>query len=227
MKDFISESFKEALKDYLFLKNKEYPDKAAGKLVGDRYRLTGVQRMVLFRGVTSTAKALIRQGKLTGDSAGKKLYVDGYNVLFTIMNYLTGKAVFIGNDGLLRDAGAGYGEIEKETFFYKAVDLFFQWLGNCAAESVTIYLDRSVTNNALHRKVMESQIQALTIDGEVNLVPLADRELKGKRDGLIATSDSQIIDAAPGKIIDAARHTLESKYGDRIEILDLRHTASP
>jgi len=221
MKDFTSESFSEALKDYLFLKNKGYPGKAAVKLVGDRYRLTGIQRMVLFRGITSTAKALTRQGKITGDLAGKKLYLDGYNVLFTIMNYLVGKVIFIGNDGILRDGGAGYGKIENEAFFYKAVDLLFQWLGNSAVESVIIYLDQPVTNSALHVKALERQMQEVKITGKVNRVQLADTELKGKRDGLVATSDSEIIDAIPGKIIDAARNTLESKHGDRIEILNL------
>ncbi|HEQ71464.1 MAG TPA: DUF434 domain-containing protein, partial [Spirochaetia bacterium] len=33
-------NFKIAVDDYRFLKNRNYPDKAALKLVGDRYRLS-------------------------------------------------------------------------------------------------------------------------------------------------------------------------------------------
>jgi len=56
--DVVTESFKHAVKDYFFLINKKYPEKETVKLIGDRYRLTGLQRTVLFRGITSKKKAL-------------------------------------------------------------------------------------------------------------------------------------------------------------------------
>ena len=128
MNDLLTDSFKQAVKDYSFLMDKDYPEKSTLKLVGDRYRLTGLQRTVLFRGITSTGKTRSRQSKITHDPKGKKLYVDGYNVLFTIMNYLMGKTVFICNDGFMRDSGGTYGGIEDETLFYKAVELFFDFI---------------------------------------------------------------------------------------------------
>lgn len=223
MKGLATASFKEAVMDYLFLESKEYPGKAALKIVGDRYRLTGTQRMVLFRGIFSIDKALSRKFKITTDLKGKKLYLDGYNVLFTIMNYLLGKVLFIGNDGLLRDAGAGYGKIEKEEFFYKAIDLLFDWPGNSAVESMVIYLDRSVPNSDLHLKALERELRQSNINGKVNLVRLADEELKRKRDGVIATSDSEIIAATTCRVFDAARKILEANYGQGLNILDLNN----
>ena len=223
MEEFVTPPFKEAVNDYLFLKSKEYPEKAAIKLVGDRYRLTGIQRMILFRGIASPGTATGRQSKITGDITGKKLYVDGYNVLFTIMNYLLGKVIFKAFDGILRDAGAGYGKIEKEGFLYKAMDILFQWPGSSEAESMTIYLDRSISNSDAHAKELERRMNRAHISGQVIPVQFADKELKQKRDAVIATSDSEIIDAVPCRILDAARHALESKYGDRIKILDLKY----
>jgi len=53
----VSPALKDAVKDYFFLQNKAYPEKASVALVGDRYRLSKEERMVLFRGITSYQQA--------------------------------------------------------------------------------------------------------------------------------------------------------------------------
>lgn len=219
MTDLVTESFKSALKDYFFLLNKGYPETPALKLVGDRYRLSGRQRNVLYRGITSKEKALSRKSKLTGDLKGKELSVDGYNVLFSIMNYLMGKTVFIGNDGILRDSGGAYGKIENETFFYKAIDILFNFIKTSGIKSLVIYLDTPVTNSGVHKKDLENKMSEAGIAGKVFLAKPADSELKGKRDGIIATSDSGIIDVTECKVFDLARQSLEKNY--KINVLDL------
>ena len=219
MADLVTESFKCALQDYFFLLNKGYPETPTLKLVGDRYRLTGLQRNVLYRGITSKEKSLSRKSKLTGDLKGKQLYVDGYNVLFSIMNYLLGKTVFIGNDGILRDAGGAYGKIENETFFYKAIDIVFNFIKESGIQSLIIYLDSPVTNSGVHKKDLENKMSAAGIEGKVFPVKLADSELKERRDGMIATSDSGIIDVTDCKVFDLARQCLEKSY--KIKVLDL------
>ncbi|NIM17098.1 MAG: DUF434 domain-containing protein [Candidatus Aminicenantes bacterium] len=222
MKDILTESFKAALKDYLFLRNREYPEKPSMKLVGDRYRLTGIQRIVLFRGITSEAKAQQRKAKTTtaADLEGKELYLDGYNVLFTIMNYMLGKAVFIGNDGILRDAG-DYGEIENERIFYKAIEVLMDFIRACAAAWLIIYLDRSVPGSITHKDALQGKMLQLNIQGEVYLVQSADKELERKTGGVIGTSDSEIIDVTSCRVLDTARLALEKQF--KTDILDLEN----
>lgn len=220
-KNIITNAFKDALTDYYYLLNKNYPEKETLKLVGDRFRLTGPQRTVLFRGVTSNKNASTRKSKPIPieDLKGKKLYIDGYNVLFTIMNYLLGKMVFIGNDGILRDSGGAYGKIEKEEIFYKAINTLMEFLHRQNIENVTIYLDEPVSNSQSHASQIEKKMREEKIKGEVRLLQSVDHRLKQINDGVIATSDSEIIHQTPGKIIDLARGTLETTYG--ISILDL------
>jgi hypothetical protein len=220
-KNIITNAFKNALTDYYYLLNKNYPEKETLKLVGDHFRLTGPQRTVLFRGITSKKKASIRKSKRIPieDLKGKELYIDGYNVLFTIMNYLLGKMVFIGNDGILRDSGGAYGKIEKEEIFYKAATTLMDFLQQRNIENITIYLDEPVSNSQSHVSLIEKKMQEEKIKGEVRLLHSVDHRLKQIKDGVIATSDSEIIDRTPGKIIDLARTTLEDTYG--ITILDL------
>lgn len=217
----ITDAFKDALTDYYYLLNKNYPGKETLKLVGDRFRLTGVQRTVLFRGISSKENALNRKAKLIPleNLKEKILYIDGYNVLFTMMNYLLGKAIFIGNDGILRDSGENYGKIENETTFYQSANLLMDFIHKNAPREVAIYLDTPVSNSSSHLDRLEKQVQQKKIKGKIHLTREVDQQLRQINDGAIATSDSQIIDCTAGKIIDLARSALETTYG--ITILDL------
>lgn len=219
MSELLTDAFKQAMKDYSFLLDKDYPERPALKLAGDRYRLSGLQRTVLFRGITAAGKARSRQSKIFHLLKGKPLHVDGYNVLFTVMNYLLGKTVFISNDGLMRDSGGTYGGIEDETFFYKAVDLFLDFIKKSEVGPVIIYLDSPVSGSTSHKNELESRMHRAGIDGEVVLEKEADVRLKEVSDGIIATSDSEIIDAADCNVFDLARKCLEANYELDIPVL--------
>ncbi|MFC2155033.1 DUF434 domain-containing protein [Acidobacteriota bacterium] len=219
MVDIVTARFKEALRDYFFLLNRRYPEKPAVKLVGDRYRLGSVERITLYRGITSEEKALRRRAKIVADIKGENLYVDGYNVLFTIMNYLFGKFIFIGCDGLVRDCGEAYGKVENETLFCRAVDLLLGYIGGCEPALIEIYFDSPVSGSALHVNGVEKRLGGKELAGDVLLVKSADEELKEKTAGIIATCDSEIIDNSQCRVVDLARKALENNF--KIEILDL------
>jgi hypothetical protein len=220
-KNLITNTFKDALTDYYYLLNKNYPEKETLKLVGDRFRLTGVQRSILFRGITSKVKALKRKAKLISleNLRGKILYIDGYNVLFTIMNYLLGKVTFIGNDNILRDSGGTYGKIENETTFFQSANLLMDFIHKNAFQQITIYLDSPVSNSSSHLNELVKIIPQKKIKGHIHLIRSVDHQLKQINDAVIATSDSEIIDHTTSKIIDLARGALETSYG--VTILDL------
>jgi hypothetical protein len=220
-KNLITKAFKNALTDYYYLLNKNYPEKETLKLVGDRFRLTGVQRTILFRGITSEKNISIRKSKQIPieDLKGKGLHIDGYNVLFTLMNYLLGKMVFVSNDGILRDSGGAYGKIKKEEIFYQAASALMDFMRQRNIENITICLDQPVSNSQSHVIRIEKKMQEEKIKGEVRLLQSVDNRLKQIKDGVIATSDSEIIDHTDSKILDLARSALETTYG--ITILDL------
>jgi hypothetical protein len=219
--DFNRTAFNEALTDYYQLLNKNYPEKETLKLVANRYRLSGLERTLLFRGITSKEKVLLRKAKQRspGNLPGIPLAVDGYNVLFTIMNYLLGKPVFIGNDGILRDSGGAYGKIENPGTFDKAAFLLVDFVRLRHLEKVVLYLDRPVTGSDSHKRELEEKMQQEKVKGEIRLLSSVDRCLKQKHGCVIATSDSEIIDATPGKILDLARYILENAF--ETEIPDL------
>ena len=113
----ITDSLRAAAADYLLLAERDYSRTAALKLVGDHYRLSAVQRSILYRGIQSSSESRRRTAKRVDDVDSAKLCVDGFNILYTIANYLYGRPLFISTDGWLRDAGevhgAGFGASVK------------------------------------------------------------------------------------------------------------------
>ncbi len=211
--------FFDAVNDYFFLLNREYPEKAALKLVGDRHRLSGNQRNCLYRGITSEVKAHQRKSKLIQDIKNQVIHIDGYNILFTIMNYLLGKTLFIANDGLLRDSSESYGQIENDKIFTRSTELALEYLSDNRPGHLTIYLDSTVKNFKTHSKLLEKSLIDHRISGKILSLRHADSGLKKIKDGIIVSSDSEIIDAVSLRLADVARQTLEMTFD--IQVLDL------
>jgi len=118
----IRPEFKTALKDYLFLLEKKYPQKAVLKLVSDKYGLNTYERSMLFRGVV-TKEDIEKRKQLESLPAGQNLFVDGFNVLRTVASYFLGRPVYIAMDGFLRDASELHGKPLKVEFREKALNL--------------------------------------------------------------------------------------------------------
>jgi hypothetical protein len=221
----VSPAFREAAEDYFTLLNKQYPEKASIALVGDRYRLTKDERMILFRGITSHAKALSRRSKLSPSPRLPEIHIDGYNVLFTLLNYRLGKLLFIGNDGYLRDAGGTHGRLTHGELFLEMAKDFFSHLSTLGFQRVQVYLDSPVSHSALHAEEIRDLIRKSGLEGDCTLWDSADYRLKRASAPCIASSDTAIIDALPGPFFDAARSFLEERY--KPKFLDLSSWFTP
>ena len=212
--------FIEAARDYRLLLDRGYPVDASIKLTGDRYRLDKAERMVLFRGVLpvilSRANALRRAVSVPRDS---RMAVDGYNILFTITNYLRGHPLFISTDGFLRDAGGAHGRVADAAQFYAAIDELCGNLALLEVTQATFFLDAPIPRSAEHAEALRKALAHRDIAGEVILVPSADGFVSAWKDGMIATSDSAIIAKANAPAFDLARHILETRYA--AEFVDL------
>ena len=195
-KKYLSNDFKNAVKDYYYLLENDYSKKATIKLIGDRYRLTGLERSVLLRGIIKKEKALERKNKLLKEFEinNKLLVIDCYNVLMTVISYLSGKFFYIANDGFLRDAGEFHGKIGKSEGISKALTLLFKYLSNNKMERIEMYLDSPVTNSKELSKNICMLFDKYKIIGNSYVVKSADYYLIHSKDGICSTSDSTIID---------------------------------
>jgi len=208
-----NENFGKGALDYFYLQDRNYPQKGTLKLVGDRYKLSGDQRTVLYRGISSKKYSDERKLRLTAALSNKTLIIDGYNVLFTILNYRLGKLVFISTDGILRDAGSLHGKIRNEDIFRECITLLFSYLITRKPAYLSIFLDSPVSHSAKHKDIIDKTLNDYSLSGCCKLVKSPDFEIKQNSAGVICTSDTAIINKTKNNIADLPRAVLEHNFG--------------
>ncbi|MFP4566788.1 MAG: DUF434 domain-containing protein [Spirochaetaceae bacterium] len=208
----IRPAFGRAVADYALFIERGYPVKGVLKLVGDRYRLSGTERTILYRGVVSRACAEARRRRMIAPEdipRGSTIIVDGHNVLFTVVNYLQGRPVFIAVDGYLRDAGNPARRIQAGEDYRRAVSELGERFRGLDAGRIAVYFDEPVTYSKDHIGTARQAWADLGEKLELHLVRSADHALTLRAADLIATSDSTLIDRSPVPLVDFARWIVE------------------
>jgi hypothetical protein len=224
MSDIFTESFRQAIRDFSYLIENEYPRKAILKLIGDRHLLSKTQRTLLNRGIIKKKDAVNRYKKLASGIKDAVLYIDTYNVLFILSNYLLGRLVFISTDGFIRDAGEAYGKVHREKVFLRSVGLLMDYLGNTMPSETNFYIDNPVAYSGDLSEQLRRSLKDKNLKGNAFTVKNPDKELIEKTEGIIATSDSEVMNETICRICDLPAMVLNSKY--QLQIMDLREILS-
>lgn len=218
-----NEFLAEALNDYSFLINRNYPARGSLKLVSDRYGLSGRQRSILYRGVFNAHESLTRSKKLITKPAdiNAPLLIDGFNVLVMMSSYLQGIPVFISTDGLLRDASGKRGEIHERKKIPEAINLLMGYLSESLKSDSVIFLDNNVRgfSDVVEQIKSHRAFSQLSLNFDVSAI--ADRELVKPTQGTLCTSDSEIIDKSSLPVFDLSLFVLDDRFDLRLP--DLRH----
>ncbi|UCF98152.1 MAG: DUF434 domain-containing protein [Spirochaetaceae bacterium] len=217
-------SFQRAIEDYRYLKNRNYPDKAALKLVSDHHRLDSVLRNCLFRGIFSTADCDKRRSKLTvaGQVEGHLLGVDWYNVLITVESYLKGYPIFISDDGLLRDSAGVHGSYKTGKVTERGISEILAAIVALKPGRIEVFLDSPISHSGDMADQLRCRLsRSVPVPFSVSVFPSADYPLKSL-DGIVATSDSSIIDRQQvARVFDLARFVIESSFHARIPTVEM------
>jgi hypothetical protein len=212
-------SFNLAIEDFRYLKNRNYPDKAALKLVSDHHRLSSTQRNCLFRAIFSSADSRKRKAKITtaADVEGQLLGVDWYNVLITVESYLKGYPVFVSDDGLVRDSSAVHGSYRTGKITERGITEILSVITDIRPRRAEIYLDSPISHSGeMAEKLRERLSGCVSVAHSVSVCPSADYPLKSFA-GIVATSDSTIIDGAQvERVFDLAGFVIQSRFGARL-----------
>jgi hypothetical protein len=204
-----------ACEEYRFLLAHGYAEKAALTLVGDRHRLSRLERNCLFRGTVVPERAATRRRKIVAPDAvrGRPLGVDWYNVQITVETYLAGGVLFLADDGITRDAAAVHGSWRRSERTAPATEALLAAIARLEPGRIDVYLDAPVAfSGELAGELREAFRGALP--GAASVVALAasaDWPLK-RYGGIVASSDSVVLDAA-ADVIDLPRLALGWRYG--------------
>ncbi len=209
----ITGDFTAACHDYYYLLSKGYPERGSLKMVGDRYRLSRDQRSVLYRGIAAEPASASRNARLVPVSRAMYMVIDGYNVLFTLLNYRLGRMVFISTDGFLRDAGSLHGRLRDDRILEECIEDLLAVLSPFCPARLEIFLDSPVSSSIRHHHIIGQKLNDFGIPGTCNLVHSADHEIKSLNRGILATSDTVLIDKTTVPVADLSRLVLEDIYG--------------
>jgi hypothetical protein len=224
MNDIFTDSFRQAIRDFSYLIENEYPRKAILKLIGDRHLLNKTQRTLLNRGIIKTKDAINRYKKLASGIKDSVVYIDTYNVLFILSNYLLGRLVFISTDGFIRDAGEAYGKLHREKIFQKSIEHLMDYLGMVIPSETIFYIDNPVAYSGDLAEQLRESLKNKNLKGNAFTVNNPDKELMTKTEGIIATSDSEVMNETICRICDLPAMVLNSRF--QLQLMDLREILS-
>ena len=217
----LGNQFIEALKDYQLLLDKKYPQKSILKIICDKYQLSGTERSILYRGISHFKSAKNRRGKklAAAKRVDQTIHIDTYNQLIIIGSYLNGSLVFIGTDGYLRDAAEVHGKNFRKKLLDRARELLFEYLQIIKPKEIKFYIDEPISFSGDLANQIRSSLKECKINGAAETFDSPDHILKKQRNGVIATSDSAIIDNSELQIFDLAFNTLKFHFDP--DFLDL------
>lgn len=205
----------DAAHDLRYLLDHGYKKKGAVAFVANRYLLGKRERNFLVRTVFSSQKSEDHKKKLVdiGRIKNKPLFVDGYNVLITMESIFDKRDSIVScDDRVLRDVNAVFGKYKLSEVTKKALNEIMFVIKKHSPSSTQFFFDSPVSFSGelagLTRKLMDVH----GLEGGATVSSMVDADLvslSAKTDGIVATSDSVIMDKVE-RVVDIPGYILRS-----------------
>jgi hypothetical protein len=188
-------ALRQGVHDLSWLLGRGYAIVSAVKLVGDRRTLTERQRLAMRRAACSDeARAGRSANRATvGQVNGRKLLIDGFNVVTTVEAALGGGVVLRCRDETYRDIAGVHGTYRQVAETIPALRLVGQTVCSLNPAEVRWLFDRPVSNSGRIRGILLEIAEQNNWNWTVELLDNPDAELRASTD-IIATADSAILD---------------------------------
>ena len=186
------EIIKRAQSDIFMLLERGYSIKSASTFVGNHHLLSERQRLAIVRATSTSIDIEKRRNKLLNDVfEGKKIYIDGLNLIITLEVALSESIVLKCMDGTIRDMAGLRGTYKLIDKTDIAIQLIGERLSQMKIAEVTFYLDSPVSNTGRLKQRIIQILNIYSYDVNVELVNNPDVILETK--GYVITSDAIIL----------------------------------
>jgi len=206
-----------AIRDLRYLLDQGYPRDSAVNFVSNHYRFPLDQRHLLARCVFSKSEIREHCRKAVGANLvrGKRLGIDGYNVLITLESIMTGKQVVRCDDGYVRDLRAIFGKYRTTPATTRAISMLIQTITKAKPKDVTVLFDKQVSHSGELAAEVRQQLKQAGLNGNALAVGEVDRKLL--KFDVVASSDRAVIKRAKA-IWDIPSELLKRKKADIIDL---------
>ena len=186
-----------AAEEIRYLLDRGYPSGPAVRFVSDHRRLPQEDRFVLSRVAVPSALAAARRKKRIPAErlAGRTVAIDGYNVLITVESLLSGAAVYLCDDGFLRDVRGIFRSYRSSEVTAPAIGEILSVLEGAGVAQAEVILDQQISRSGELAATIRGALADFGVQGEATTARDADRRLKVAPHP-VATGDGAIIDAA-------------------------------
>ena len=186
----------DAVRDLRYLLDQGYPRDSAVNFVANHYRLPLNQRPLLARCVFSRLEVAEHRRKSVRASAvrGKRLGVDGYNVLITLESILTRKQVVRCDDGYVRDLRAIFGKYRVSPATSRALAELLQIIARAKPSHVKFLFDKQVSRSGELAGMVRQRLERTKLKGDAQATGGVDLKLRSF--DVTASSDRAIIGRA-------------------------------
>lgn len=195
--------------DFFILQNRQYPRSSSLELVGNRYRLSRLQRQLLHRGVFDRTRAQIRRAKVCLGAAWQSslLIVDGYNVQITVESAILKRPMLLANDSALRDLAGQSAGFRLSATSQLALQAIMKFLSVFPPREVLFLFDTPMSRSGWVAEQYRQQLEACGLTGDARTSAVPEKEFQYDQ-GVVASSDQTVIDASRSWL-DLARRVID------------------
>jgi hypothetical protein len=181
---------RQGVADLSWLLERHYSPKAALELVGNRYQLTGRERLAV---VHAAGDGAPRSAPLPFAALqGKPLCIDGFNLLITLETALGGGIILIGTDGCYRDIANIHGSYALRAETENAIALTAEALKRAEVGEARWLFDRPVSNSGRVAALVNETARRLAVPMAAETADEVDAKIK-RCQGVAVTADSEIL----------------------------------
>ncbi len=198
IKVYIRPEIREAAKDFFYLLNRGYNRESSLNLISSRYRLSKIERLILYRGVYSreVSKARIKKMEDIRKVKRKELIVDSFNVLSTIQSSILGDTLLLCTDGVIRDLSAYVRKVRVGNHLYVSLVILLGTLLAVNPPNIFFIFDSQVSKSAEIASITRKLCQNFGLMCKTVLARRADKTtIMLSRDSTVSSSDSVILDS--------------------------------
>jgi hypothetical protein len=174
-----------------------YPAASAVRFVSDHHRLSEDERMVLQRVIVPASIALSRMAKNLRLHAlnNRTVFLDGYNCIITTESLLEGFAVYLCDDGFLRDTRGFFRRYRASQRASRLIQEILSLLAEAGTGRAVFLLDSQISRSGELAGEIRGMMAQMSLFGDALCLRDVDRQLKSCRE-IVASSDGIVIDSA-------------------------------
>ena len=127
---------------------------------------------------------------------GRRLNLDGFNLLIVLESALSGAVLLRGRDGCVRDMASVHGAYRQVSETVAAARLLGRCMDRLEVPGATFWLDRPVSNSGRLAALLRQEASSGGWDWRLELTPNPDRDLvtRGQKGEASCTGDAWVLD---------------------------------